>query len=288
MNTKSKKTAEIFDGKKLADEILLDLRKKIQLLPSRPGLAAVLIGEDLASHLYVNSKKKACQKVGIDFHEYLCGEKCYRDINQEGLLEMIDFLNNDPVVDGIIVQLPLPKEFDTQKIIERIDPKKDVDVFHPKNYEKFLTDDNQLTPPLIQAIQIALSQVRENLAGKQTLIVAKNEIFSQSLDKALEKNGLKTEVANPDDKDLLAKIKMADILISIVGQKHFIKATMIKPGAVVIDAGTVLGEDKKLFGSVDPKAEKVASFITPVPGGIGPLTVAALLKNIYKLANNKL
>lgn len=285
--SEAKKTARLIDGKKIAEQILLDLAKEINQLPKRPGLATILVGEDPSSQLYINNKKKASQKTGIEFHEYLCNKKCYPNISQKELLEMIDWLNNDPEIDGIIIQLPLPKKYNTQAIINQISPAKDADAFHPKNKGKFLTDVKQLTPPLINAIKIALAQTKNNLKDKKTIIVAKDSIFSNSLDQALKKIGLKVTVVRPNEKDLKAKTNQAEILISIVGKKHLIKPEMVKPKAIVIDAGTVLEANNSLVGDVDPRVAKVADWLTPVPGGIGPLTVAMLLKNVVELAKKK-
>ena len=283
----SQKTAKIIDGKKLAEEILLKLKQKVSRLERRPSLAAILVGDDPASQLYVRNKKRAAQKVVIEFHEYLCGGKFYPKITQTELLETIDWLNQDPNIDGIIIQLPLPKQFETQKIIDRLDPKKDLDGFHPKNLNKFLTDKNQLIPPLIAAIKLALQATRENLKNKKTVIIAKNPVFSQPLNQALKKQGLKSQVIKPDDKQLAVTTKPAEILISLVGKKHFIKPTMVKKDAIVIDAGINLVGKNKWVGDVDPAVAKVADWLTPVPGGIGPLTVAMLLENVYHLSQKR-
>jgi len=280
-----KTTAKIIDGKALADKIILELKGKIAQLSRPPGLAVILIGDDPPSHLYVKNKKKAAQKVGLEFHDYLCDQKCCPETTEEKILTMIDFLNNDPAIDGIIVQLPIPKKFNTEKIINQVDPAKDVDGFHPKN--------SKPPSPLIQAVGIALSATEEKLSGKTAVIVAKNPIFSQPLEKSLDKQGLKVETVKPDEK-MAEKTKQADVLIVILGQKHFIKKSMVKPNAIVIDIGTNLegpldparGKKNKWTGDVDPEVTEVASWLTPVPGGIGPLTVAYLLKNTFELAKN--
>jgi len=278
--------AKLILGKPLAEAMLLDLAKKIKLLPRQPGLATILIGDDPASRLYVNQKKKFCQAIGIEFHEYLSHDGFYPNISQKELLEMIDWLNKDQTVDAIIIQLPLPKKFNQDLAIKKLDPAKDADGFHPQNRRKFLTDKNYPVPPLIQAIKIALTSTGENLKNKQAVIVANSSIFSQSLDLALQQLGIKTTTTVPSAKNLTALTTQADILISVLGKKYFIKPKMIKPGAIVIDAGTTLVGEKKYYGDVDPKVATVASYLTPVPGGIGPLTVAALLKNVYQLTKN--
>ncbi|OGY45167.1 MAG: hypothetical protein A3A24_03300 [Candidatus Buchananbacteria bacterium RIFCSPLOWO2_01_FULL_46_12] len=270
-------TAQIIDGKLLAEKIILELKAKVSHLAKAPGLATVLIGDNAASTLFVKNKKKACLKVGITFHEYLCGKKdFYPQITQAEILKMIDWLNKDEEIDGIIVQLPLPKKFNTQKIINRIDPKKDVDGFHPDNAEP--------NSPLIGAIRLALMFPQKNLKDNKTIIVSKNPIFSSPLAQALKKDGLDVTIIKPDDKELTEKLKTADIVISVAGKKYLIKKSMIKKDAIVIDAGTNLMDKNHWVGDVDPSVSQVASYLTPVPGGIGPLTVVMLLKNTYDLA----
>ncbi|MFA5021120.1 MAG: bifunctional 5,10-methylenetetrahydrofolate dehydrogenase/5,10-methenyltetrahydrofolate cyclohydrolase [Patescibacteria group bacterium] len=271
---------KLIDGKTLAQNILLDLKIKITKLNRPPGLATILIGDDPASQLYVKTKKKTCLKIGIEFHDYLCGGRLCPDITQNEILEMIDWLNHDSTVDGIIVQLPLPKKFNAQKIIDRIDPKKDVDGFHPKNKLKLIE------PPLVGAIKLALQSTGEKLSGKKTVVISKNPIFSAPLIKSLAAAGLKLKTVEPDDKNLKAITKAADVLITVVGQKSLVKKSMIKDDVIIIDAGSTLIGENQWAGDVDPAVKKIASWFTPVPGGIGPLTVAMLLKNTYELAKH--
>ena len=279
---------KIIDGKKIAEKITTELKGDIAKLNRPPGLAVVLIGDDPASQLYVKTKKKAAGKIGINFSDYLCdSEKCHLGNKEVDILQMIDFLNKDSEIDGIIIQLPLPDKFNTEKIIEAIDPKKDVDGFHPANRKQFLNNQSEITPPLIGTIIETLNYTKEDLKGKNTVIVSKNSIFSNPLEHALKKIGLNTQIVNPTDKNLTAKTKLADVLIVIVGKKNFIKKTMVKSDAIVIDVGTNLIGPKKWAGDVDPKVAQVAKWLTPVPGGIGPITVAMLLKNVYKIAKNK-
>jgi len=275
--------AKQINGKDLAKKILLDLRQKIVKLNRAPGLAVILIGNDPASELYVRNKKKACEKVGLVFHQYLCAGDFFPQVTEAEILKMIDWLNHDPETDGIIVQLPIPERFDTKKIIERIDPKKDVDGFHPVNREKFMAGQPGVTSPLVLAIKAAIAATGENLAGRQAVIVANNELYSQTRKKDLADLGLKVEIITPD-KNLAAKIKTADVLVSIVGKPHFIGKDLIKDGAIVIDVGTSLLPDNTWAGDVEPAAAEIAGWITPVPGGVGPLTVAFLLQNVYQAA----
>jgi methylenetetrahydrofolate dehydrogenase (NADP+)/methenyltetrahydrofolate cyclohydrolase len=273
-----KTTAQLIDGKALAEQILLELKSKISKLNRPPGLAVILIGNDPASHRYVKKKKEACKKIGIEFHDYLCGGKFCPDVTEKQILDMIDFLNKDNNVDGILVQLPIPNKFSTQKIINKIDPKKDVDGFHPEN--------KVIPSPLIRAIDEILNQAKEDLKDKTALIVSKNPIFSNPLNQSLAKHGLNVKTAKPDE-NLSNKTKQADVLITVVGKPKLIKKSMVKKDAIVIDAGTTLVGKNIWQGDVDPKVTEVASWLTPVPGGIGPLTVAFLLKNTYELAKEK-
>jgi len=284
INKPKNKTAQIIDGKKIAGERLIELRKKILLLKRTPGLAAILIGDDPASHLYLRNKKRACEKVGIIFHDYLCGKKCLPNITEPEILAMIDWLNKDKEIDGIIVQLPLPKNFNTQTIINHIDPKKDVDGFHPENIKNFSNYSDFPTSPLIESIRVAIKSTGQDVRGKQALIIGKNPIFYENLAQALKKEKLIVTQISDQEKLLTEKIKTADVLIVILGKSNFIKKSMIKEGAIVIDVGTNLISENKWAGDVEPQATEVAGFITPVPGGIGPLTVAMLLENTYQLA----
>jgi len=273
----AKKTAQIIKGKILAEKILTVLKHQIRQMKRPPGLAAVLVGDDPASHLYVSTKKKACQKVGIDFRDYLCGGKDNPNETTEDVIKVIDYLNNDDSLDGIIVQLPLPEGFDTKTLINKIAPTKDVDGFLSQNKK------TAVISPLIQAVNAAIASTGKNLSGKTAVIVAKSPIFARPMEKGLKKQGLKVETIKPD-KNLSSQTKKADVLITIVGQPHLITKDMVKEGAIVIDIGTTLVGEKKWLGDVDPAVVEVAGWLTPVPGGIGPLTVAMLLKNTVDLA----
>lgn len=281
------KTAQLIDGKKLAEDLLLQLRRDIIGLDRKPGLAVVMAGDDPASRLFIKRKKEAAKKVGIIFHDYYCSsERCLPNITEGGVLELIDWLNNDKSVDGIIIQLPIPEQFNTETVIKRMAAKKDADGFHPDTYEALLNDQAIVDPPLISAIRTALEATKENVVGKQAAVIGKSSVFSRPLAHALEKIGLRVEVVNPDAFERDEKIKQSDVLVSIVGRRHFITPEMVKVDAIVLDAGTVL-IDGKTYGDVDPAVAKVASWLTPVPGGIGPLTVAFLLRNVYELAKRK-
>lgn len=286
-----KEIAKSISGKELAEEILLSLRDKIikteKIGKRPPSLAVFMAGNDPASALYVRTKKKTAHKLGIIFHDYGCNNK-----DEKELLESIDFINKDETVDGIMVQLPLPKGFNTGKIIKLIDPRKDVDGFHPDNLKKF---NNTLLPPLnggtdipidmiapptLKAVITLLDSVREKLEGKTAVIISKNEIFADPLKVLLNLKNIKTKIVHPEDKKIYEILKKSDIVIIAIGKSKFLKGEMIKEDAIIIDVGTTL-VNGKLFGDVDFKScAKKASYISPVPGGVGPLTVAYLLENV--------
>ena len=281
-----KKSAKLIDGKALADKILLDLRNKIVKLPKPPGLGVVLIGDDPASALYVSSKKKACLKVGINFYDYVCGGQDHANDTEADVVKIIEYLNNNTDVDAIIVQLPMPENFNRQKIIDALAIAKDVDGLHSQNRQDFTQGSRAMTPPLVRAVMEAINSTGENLEQKKVVIVAKSPTFAQPIAEELQHKGLTVTTVAPG-KQMAEIVKTADLLISVIGKPGLITADMIKPNAMVIDIGTTLVGEKTWAGDVDPAAANVASWLTPVPGGIGPLTVAMLLRNTYDLAVKK-
>ena len=275
--------AKLIDGKALAEKILLELKPKIANLKRPPGLAAILIGDDPASLLYIKNKKIACEKIGLNFHAYFCGNKISPNITEGQIIETISRLNNNPAIDGIIVQLPIPKKFDTEKITSQIKLEKDVDGFNRQKSLKNLGTDTLISPPLIDAVNLVLTETKKDFQNKTAVILCKNPIFSEPMKKSLAEIGLNVKIVKPE-KNFSASTKKADVLIVILGKKYFVKKNMVKPEAIVIDIGTNLSGENKWAGDVDSKVAQIASFITPVPGGIGPLTVAMLIKNVYQLA----
>jgi methylenetetrahydrofolate dehydrogenase (NADP+)/methenyltetrahydrofolate cyclohydrolase len=252
---------------------------------SRPNLAIILIGDRADSELYVSLKEKEAKKVGIDTHLYKCAE----NISEKEILEIINFLNNDKTVDAVLVQLPLPAYLDTDKIIGSIKKEKDIDGFHPDNLKILLNtcDGGAVMPPVFGAVLEMLKSIDCDLKDKKVPIIANSDIFGKTLAKVLECRGAKTETVRADDKDLVEKILKADILITAVGKPKFIKKEMIKKDAVIIDIG-ITKEEKKVFGDVDFEDVKDhAGFISPVPGGVGPLTIAMAFKNTVELYKRK-
>lgn len=243
----------------------------------RPNLAIILIGERADSELYVSLKEREAKKVGIDTHLYRCAE----NISEKEVLEMINFLNNDETVDAILIQLPLPAHLDTDKIIGAIKKEKDVDGFHPDNLKILLNscDGGAVMPPVFGACLEMLKSINCEIKNKQICVVANSDIFGKTLAKVLECRGAEAEAVEADDKNLKDKTIEADILITAVGKPKFIKKEMIKKDAVIIDIG-ITKEEKKVFGDVDFEDVKdKAGFISPVPGGVGPLTIAMAFKN---------
>lgn len=270
--TESKKKAIFLDGIKLAEKIKSELKEKIENCRSTPGLAAILIGDDPASELYIKLKEKAADSIGIQFHKYLCNKQCFPQISQKEILDTVEFLNNDDNIDAIIVQLPLPANFNSQEIIDAIDPDKDVDGFHAKN--------KKVVPPTVDAIIELLKSTKEDLANKKTLIIGKSQIFMGGIESHLKNFGIKSVTNNeeiPNDCDSY------DIVIIAVGKPHILKKENVKKGAIVIDVG-INKLKGKTVGDVHPSVEDVAGYLSPVPGGVGPLTVACLLRNTYLLA----
>lgn len=271
--------AKLIDGKSIAEEIKKEVAKEIYKKQLNPGLAVVLVGDDPASHLYVKLKQKACAQVGIEFHKYYCpGQASKKEITHA-----IEFLNNDPKVNGILVQLPLPNDLNEDEIIQLIDPKKDVDGFHPKNLERLFNNDPLVLPGLAMGIIKLIESTNEKLESKKAVIISNSTIFSKPLVKLLEEKGIIVESLLSNQDNLNKKTSLADILIIAVGKPKFITADMVKSDSIIIDVGTnKIG--KKTVGDVDFEAvADKAAWITPVPGGVGPMTIAMLLKNTLDL-----
>ena len=246
-----------------------------------PGLAVIIVGDDPASRVYVNNKKKACEYCGIYSEEYTLPEQS----SQEDLLDIIETLNNRSDISGILCQLPLPKHIDEKAVINAINPKKDVDAFHPVNVGKIMTGDYDFVPCTPAGVMELIKESGIDPCGKECVVVGRSNIVGKPMAMLLlHQNGTVT-VCHSRTADLKAKTKNADILVAAVGIPEFIKGDMIKEGAVVIDVGINRIEPKKLVGDVDfESAKDIASAITPVPGGVGPMTIAMLMKNTVKAA----
>ena len=276
--------AKLLKGKEVSDRIKDELKEEVAELKGRgihPGLAVILVGDDPASKVYVNNKKKACEYIGIKSFEYLLPA----GTSETELLELIDRLNSDPEVSGILCQLPLPGHIDETVVINAIAPSKDVDAFHPVNVGKIMTGDYDFVPCTPAGVMELIKESGVDVEGKECVVVGRSNIVGKPMAMLLlHKNGTVT-ICHSRTANLAEKTKNADVLVAAVGIPNFIKGDMIKPGAVVIDVGINRVAPKKLVGDVEfETAEKVAAAITPVPGGVGPMTIAMLMKNTVKAA----
>ncbi|MBU1298348.1 MAG: bifunctional methylenetetrahydrofolate dehydrogenase/methenyltetrahydrofolate cyclohydrolase FolD [Bacteroidetes bacterium] len=287
--------AKIIDGKKIAEEIKEEVKQKTLQLKSEkgitPGLAFILVGENPASQSYVKSKNKTCEEVGF----YSITEKLPSSTTQQEVIQLIKKFNNNGKIHGILVQLPLPTHIDEQKIIEAIDYRKDVDGFHPINVGKLVIGQECLRPCTPAGIQELLMRSGVEISGKHVVVVGRSNIVGKPIANILMQkqkgaNAVVT-IAHTGAGDISFYTKQADILIAAIGKPKIITGAMIKPGAVVIDVGINRVDDLtakngyRIVGDVDfDSAVKVASLITPVPGGVGPMTIAMLMSNTLKAA----
>jgi methylenetetrahydrofolate dehydrogenase (NADP+)/methenyltetrahydrofolate cyclohydrolase len=276
--------ATVISGKDLAKKVKDNLKNDVEELKGKgieTCLVVVIVGDDPASRVYVNNKKKACEEVGIKSIEYALGA----DTSEEELLQLIDKLNKDKSVNGILVQLPLPKQINEDKVIMAINSEKDVDAFHPVNVGKIMTGNPDFMPCTPAGVIKLIEETGIDIAGKECVVVGRSNIVGKPQAMLLlAKNGTVT-ICHSRTKNLEEVCRRADILVVAVGRPEMIKGSAIKPGAVVIDVGTNRTEAKKLVGDVEfSSASEIASYITPVPGGVGPMTIAMLMENTVKAA----
>jgi len=283
--------AQIINGKEVSLNVRNKIRTECEELASktgvRPGLAVILVGEDPASQIYVRNKKKACEEVGFLSREYRLGG----DTPEEELLKLIDDLNADPEIHGILVQLPVPKHIDDKKVIARIDPKKDVDAFSFENVGRIMTGEFDFVPCTPAGIMELLAAYDIDPAGKHAVVIGRSNIVGKPMAMLLLHKNATVTICHSRTQNLKEICRQADILVAAVGKARFVTEDMVKEGAVVIDVG-MNRDEKGLCGDVDFDAvEKKASFITPVPGGVGPMTITLLLQNTLtsarKAANAK-
>lgn len=276
--------AKLLKGKEVSDRIKDEIKNEVINLKERgiePGLAVILVGDDPASKVYVNNKKKACEYTGIKSFEYLLPE----NTTEEELLKLIEKLNADKEVSGILCQLPLPKHINEEAVINAISPTKDVDAFHPVNVGKIMTGNYDFVPCTPAGVMELIKESGIDINGKECVVVGRSNIVGKPMAMLLLHSNGTVTICHSRTKDLAEKTRNADILVAAVGIPEFIKGDMIKPGAVVIDVGINRIAPKKLVGDVEfEAAEKVAGAITPVPGGVGPMTIAMLMKNTVKAA----
>jgi methylenetetrahydrofolate dehydrogenase (NADP+)/methenyltetrahydrofolate cyclohydrolase len=272
----------IVDGKKISLEILKKLKNKVSKMKQKPHLAVILVGEDKASETYVKNKQTAALEVGIRFSLYKYPEK----IDEEKLVQSIKEIQKKDL-DGIIVQLPLPKKFDKKKILNALDPAVDVDCLSWVSLGKIMVNEHNLVPPSPGAILEILNHYKIDLKGKHVVIVGQGDLIGKPLTNILVHLPVTLSICNKETKNLSQMTKQADILITGVGKQNLISANMLKPGVVVIDAGVSFSKGK-IYGDINfDEVAKVASLVTPTPGGVGPITVAKLLENTVSIAETK-
>jgi len=285
---------KLIKGKKIADGILRNIKREIKKEKLGIGLAVILVGEDEASKIYTRLKKKAAEKVGINFFEFRFANVANVETRliaslQEKIINKINQLNRDKKINGIIIQLPLPKGLDTRKIISSVNPRKDADGFHPENIKLFFRKKEKIWPVFPKAIIKTLESAGVKLDGKKAVITANSEKFGEIMMEALRRKNIKARyVLAGNIKKNLPIIKRSDIIISACGIPGLIKGEMIKKGAVIVDGG-ITKKGKKILGDVDIKSvENIAGYTSPVPGGVGPVTVACLLENVLILSQKEI
>jgi len=280
-------TAQIIDGNALAQELRRSFKARAEALAARgqrPGLAVILVGEDAASQVYVRNKVNACQAIGMH------SEKITYDaaVDPEIVLKRIAELNADPAIHGILVQLPLPKHFDEEAVLEAIAVDKDVDGFHAENVGALAQGNPRFIPCTPYGVMKMFEKGNVDLAGKEAVIIGRSNIVGKPMASLLINAGATVTVCNSRTRDLAGHTRRADILVAAVGKPRFVTADMVKPGAVVIDVGINRLPDGKLCGDVDfAGCLEVAGQITPVPGGVGPMTITMLLANTIEATERK-
>jgi methylenetetrahydrofolate dehydrogenase (NADP+)/methenyltetrahydrofolate cyclohydrolase len=280
-------TAKIIDGKALAEELRQSFRARVEALAARghkPGLVVILVGEDPASQVYVKNKVNGCVAIGMH------SEKIVYDaaVDQEKVLEKIAELNADPAIHGILVQLPLPRHFDEERVLEAIAPEKDVDGFHAENVGALAQGNPRFIPCTPYGVMKMFEKGNVDLAGKEAVVIGRSNIVGKPMALLLINAGATVTVCHSKTRDLKFHTSRADIVVAAVGRPKFVTADMIRPGAVVIDVGINRLADGKLCGDVDyAGCLEVAGQITPVPGGVGPMTITMLLANTIEAAERK-
>ena len=266
----------IIDGKEIAKKLRSSIAKQVAKLDRKPGLAVILVGDDPASAVYVRNKDNACKEVGF------YSEKINKplDITQAALLAEVERLNKDDKIDGILVQLPLPSHLDANQVIEAINPNKDVDGFHSENVGKLMQNKPHLRPCTPKGVMTMLATIGVDLVSKNCVVIGASNIVGRPMAMELLNARATVTICNSKTQDLSSKIKQADVVVVAVGKSKMIKGDWIKDGAIVIDVGINRLDDGSLSGDVDfDTAQDKASWITPVPGGVGPMTIATLLEN---------
>ncbi|KGE17963.1 bifunctional methylenetetrahydrofolate dehydrogenase/methenyltetrahydrofolate cyclohydrolase FolD [Paenibacillus wynnii] len=280
-------TAAIISGKQVSDEIRIDIAREVALLSERgaqPGLAVVLVGEDPASQVYVRNKEKSCVNLGF----YSEVHRLSASTSQEELLAMIDDLNSRNEIDGILVQLPLPKHIDEKAVINAIAVEKDVDGFHPVNVGNLVIGDDSLLPCTPAGVIELIKRTGTGLSGKHAVVIGRSNIVGKPVSLLLQRENATVTMCHSRTANMAELCLQADILVVAIGRANFIDASFVKPGAVVIDVGMNRLDNGKLAGDVDyESAKEVAGYITPVPGGVGPMTITMLMSNTLIAAKRR-
>lgn len=278
--------AQIISGKEVSAKVRAELKKETEALIEAtgiyPGLAVILVGNDPASQVYVRNKQLACEELGFHPFEYKMGE----NTTQEQLLDLINVLNKDPKVHGILVQLPLPDHLDEQSVLYAIAPEKDVDAFHPMNVGKIMIGSYDVLPCTPAGVMELLDASGVEISGKNCVVIGRSNIVGKPMAMLLLQRSGTVTICHSKTKNLAEVCAEADILVVAIGKPKFVTADMVKEGAVVIDVGINRDENNKLCGDVDYESvAPKASLITPVPGGVGPMTITMLMKNTLRAAN---
>lgn len=280
--------SQIIDGKAIAAKKRMEIASEVKKLKEAgitPGLAVILVGDNHASMTYVSSKQKSCIELGM--HSVLI--EYPESVTEEELLSKIDELNNDDAIHGILVQLPIPKHIDEIKVIESISPEKDVDGFHPINIGRMMTGQDAFLPCTPYGVMVLLEETGIDITGKHVVIVGRSNIVGKPAGQLFLNASATVTYCHSKTKDLIAHTKQADILVAAVGKANFIKSEHVKEGAVVIDVGINRNEAGKLCGDVAfDEVSEVAGYITPVPKGVGPMTITMLMYNTLKSAKKSL
>ncbi len=275
---------KIIDGKAVSAAARARMKEEVAALRERgiiPGLAVVIVGDDPASRVYVNNKKKACAELGMYSEEYALPGTT----TEEELLALVARLNVKPDIHGILVQLPLPRQIDEKKIIEAIDPNKDVDAFHPQNVGRIMIGDYRFLPCTPAGIMELIASTGEDISGKECVVIGRSNIVGKPMAMLMLHKNATVTICHSRTRDLAQVARRADILIVAIGKAKFVGPEMVKPGAMVIDVGMDRDENGKLCGDVDfAGVEPKAGWITPVPGGVGPMTITMLMRNTITAA----
>ena len=276
----------IIDGKALAQEIRNDLKLEVQELKEKginPKLAVIMVGEDKASAVYVRNKSKACNELGIEFEEFIKGN----ETTQKELIDLIDELNKREDIHGILLQSPIPKKLDIREAFNRIDSKKDVDGFNPINVGKLAIGEDCFISCTPYGVIKMLEAYNIEIEGKRAVVIGRSNIVGKPVAQCLLNKNATVTICHSKTRNIAEVVREADIVIAALGKPKFVTEDMIKDGAVVIDVGINRNSEGKLEGDVDfENVSKKASYITPVPGGVGPMTIAMLMNNVVKAAKN--